>query len=358
MSRFLTQKARKLAPYVAGLQPKESMIKLNTNENPYPPSPKVENAIKNADISRLSLYPNCESTQLCEAIASNFGIPSSKIFCTNSSDEVLDLAFAAFLAGKTNVLMPEISYGFYPVWAEKYDVAATPIPLNADFSINPNAYKGGNGVVIANPNAPTSLALNLADIEQIIINNPNGIVIIDEAYIDFAAIESAIKLVGKYDNLLVTRTFSKSYSLAGLRVGIGIGNEELIAGLNRMKNALNPYALDMLAQIGATAAIKDSECLRETCEKIKTTRTKTTQELRKLGFEILESQANFIFMKCENGAELYEYLYAHKILTRRWNTPKIHDFLRITIGTDQQMEEVVSCVKQYLLEKQQKQMLN
>ncbi|MDR0496486.1 MAG: aminotransferase class I/II-fold pyridoxal phosphate-dependent enzyme, partial [Treponema sp.] len=226
---YLSEKAKRLTPYVAGLQPQDSgWIKLNTNENPYPPSPKVTEALKKADIDNLRLYPNSDAHILCEAVAETFGIKTENIFAGNGSDEVLALAFQAFFCGKDKVFMPDISYGFYPVWSEIYDVGAKIIPVQDDFSINPGDYKGANGVIIANPNAPTGFALTLTEIEEIVHYNPDGAVIVDEAYIDFADVESAISLIEKYDNLLVVRTFSKAHSLAGLRAGYAVGNEKLV----------------------------------------------------------------------------------------------------------------------------------
>ncbi|MCL1883740.1 MAG: aminotransferase class I/II-fold pyridoxal phosphate-dependent enzyme [Defluviitaleaceae bacterium] len=352
---FLSEKARRLTPYVAGLQPKESgWIKLNTNENPYPPSPRVIEVIKNADIEKLRFYPDGESGVLKTAIAGALVIGEGKIFCANSSDEVLALAFQAFFSGKKNVLTPNISYGFYPVWGEIYDVGLEFVALREDFSINPDDCKSSNGVVIANPNAPTSLALELSDIEKILKQNPNGVVLIDEAYIDFAQVESAVSLIDSYENLLVVRTFSKSHSLAGLRVGYAMGQTALIDGLCRIRDAFNSYPLDMLAQNGAAAAISDTDYLKETSSRVISTRKKTIEILTNLGFYVLPSQANFIFMKAGNAQKLYSFLLENKILVRFWNKPILKDFLRVSIGTDDEMEVFCECVKRFLNEKQEK----
>lgn len=353
--KYFSEKAKALVPYVAGIQPKESgWIKLNTNENPYPPSPKVEQAIRNADITKLRLYPDCDSVQLCEAIAKTFGLSAENIFIGNSSDEVLALAFQAFFSAKKNVLMPEISYGFYPVWSQMYDVGVISVPLRLDYTIDPETYKGASGVVIANPNAPTGIALTVSQIERIVMNNPDGVVIIDEAYMDFAEIDNAIGLVAKYDNLLVVRTFSKSYSLAGLRVGFAVGNKDLIDGLQRMKNAFNSYPLDRLAQIGAKAAVEDAAYFDETRKRVIATRKDITKQLRGLGFRVLDSEANFILMETEDAKKLYEYLLGNKILVRYWNKPNLSNFLRVTIGTNEEMEVFKKCVKSYVTQKKRK----
>lgn len=352
---YLSNMAKTLVPYVAGIQPKESgWVKLNTNESPYPPSPKVIEAIKNADMAKLRLYPDCDSAELCNAIAKVLGVNAENIFIGNSSDEVIALAFQSFYAGKENVLMPEISYGFYPVWSQMYDVGAVKVPLKADYIIDTNDYRGGGGVVIANPNAPTGLALTVNQIEQLVVNNPDGLVLVDEAYMDFAEIDNAIGLVAKYDNLLVARTFSKSYSLAGLRVGFAVGNKNLIDGLLRVKNAFNSYPLDRLAQIGAKAAVEDAAYFETTRRNVIVTRKDVIKQLRGLGFNVLDSEANFIFLEAENAKELYEYLINKKILVRYWDKPKLSNFIRVTIGTKKEMEVFISCVKSYVTQKKQK----
>ncbi|MCL2198560.1 MAG: histidinol-phosphate transaminase [Defluviitaleaceae bacterium] len=351
---FLSEKAKRLTPYVAGLQPQGGgWVKLNTNENPYPPAPGVFEVIRNADAEKLRLYPDGESGALKKAISAALNVNEDNVFCANSSDEVLALAFQAFFSGKDNVKTPDISYGFYPVWGEMYDVGLDFVPVGEDFSINISTYEGANGVIIANPNAPTSLALSLSDVEKVLNQNTNGIVVFDEAYIDFAQVQSAISLVPRYKNLLVVRTFSKSHSLAGLRVGYAIGDPALIDGLRRVRDAFNSYPLDMLAQLGAAAAISDTAYLQKTCAQVIATRDKTAAELRKLGFRVLPSQANFIFMHSENAAQLYEYLLQNKIIARHWK--KISEYLRVSIGTESDMEVFVSCVKQFLNETQKKQ---
>jgi len=343
---FLSEKARQLTPYVAGLQPREEgWIKLNTNENPYPPSPEVARALENADIARLRLYPDDSSGGLREAIAQNFGVGEDNVFCGNGSDEVLALAYQAFFSGRENVLTPDVSYGFYPVWSLMYDVGVKITPLRDDFTIDVDDYKRGNGVIIANPNAPTSLALSGAEVEKIVRNNRDGVVLIDEAYMDFANAESAVLLTQKYENLLVVRTFSKSHSLAGMRVGYAIGSSTLTGGLRRMKDAFNSYPLDFLAQTGATAAIRDRDYWDGTRKRIIATRGKTAERLRELGYRTLDSQANFLFMEAKDAKGLYEHLVNRKILVRYWDKPRISGFLRVSVGTDSEMEAFIECVK-------------
>ncbi|MCL2827523.1 MAG: aminotransferase class I/II-fold pyridoxal phosphate-dependent enzyme [Oscillospiraceae bacterium] len=348
MSNYLSEKARGLIPYVAGIQPQEpGWIKLNTNENPYPPSPRVLEAISRADIGRLRLYPDGDSNTLCQQIATHLPIPAEYVFAANSSDEVLAFAFGGFFSGKANVMTPDISYGFYPVWAEMYDAGTNIMPLRADYTIDPHAYKGADGVILANPNAPTGIALSLDKIETIIRQNQDSVVIIDEAYIDFAAVESAVNLVETYENLLVIRTFSKSHSLAGLRVGYAVGQPHLIDGLQRMKNAFNSYPLDMLAQMAAAAAISDRAYWDETRSRIIQTREQTSYRLCELGYPSLPSQANFLFVRAERAKALYDFLLEHKILVRYWSKSRLDQFLRVTMGTDEEMEAFLSCVKQF-----------
>jgi histidinol-phosphate aminotransferase len=346
---YLSERASKLTPYVAGIQPQEGgWVKLNTNENPYPPSQKVYEALAEADITRLRLYPDGDSGLLREALAESLGLEPGNIFCGNGSDEVLALAFQAFFAGKA-VLMPDISYGFYPVWAEMYGLMAKPVPVGEDFSIKAADYANANGVVLANPNAPTGLALDLDEIERVVKANPDGVVLVDEAYIDFAGVPSAVELIAKYENLLVVRTFSKSHSLAGARVGYAAGNAGLIEGLMRVKNAFNSYPLDMLSQRAAAAAIRDTSYWEETRQKIMATREKTAAKLRELGYGVGNSQANFLFAGVkpgQTGKDVYEYLLQHKILVRWWDKPRIGNHLRITVGLENEMEALINCVRQ------------
>ena len=348
MPDYLSEKARRLTPYVAGIQPKEAgWIKLNTNENPYPPSPKVLQALRELDMARLRLYPDTLGGALPAAIAQSLGVEKENVFCGNGSDEVLALAFQAFYSGREGVLMPDVSYGFYPVWAEIYDVGVTSVPLCGNLTINPDDYKGAAGVVLANPNAPSGIALSLSDIEKILRNNSDDVVLVDEAYIDFANVGSAVPLIAKYENLLIVRTFSKSHSLAGLRVGYAIGARVVIEGLRRIKDAFNSYPLDLPAQIGAAAAILDKDYWEQTRSRIIATRDQTIQRLRQLGYRVFDSQTNFLLMETTNAKSLYEYLFGNKILARYWDKPRINTFLRVTIGTDDEMEAFIQCVSRF-----------
>ena len=343
---FLSEKAKRLTPYTAGIQPKESgWVKLNTNENPYPPSPKVVEALKNADIAKLRLYPDTLGGPLLGVLAKYFGLAKENVFCGNGSDEVLALSFQAFFSGKENVLMPDVSYGFYPVWGQMYDVGVKTVPLRDDFSVNPKNYKNAPGVVLANPGAPTGLALDCDAVETIARENPGGVVLIDEAYIDFADVQSALPLISKYQNLLIVRTFSKSHSLAGLRVGYALGNEALIDALRRVKDAFNSYPLDMLAQIGAEQAILDEDYFSKIRQKVISTREFTLRKLRQMGFKAQSSHTNFLFVECDDAKGLYEFLLKNKILVRYWEKPKIDRFLRVTVGTDDEMEEFLKCAE-------------
>ncbi|MCL2588180.1 MAG: histidinol-phosphate transaminase [Oscillospiraceae bacterium] len=346
--QYLSEKAASLVPYTPGLQPQEAgWVKLNTNENPYPPSPKVSEAIQGTDLTKLRLYPDSDGTPLLHALSDRLGIPAENLFVGNGSDEVLALAFGAFFGGKQGVLIPDITYAFYPVWAALFDVGVKTRPLGADFTIDLSTYKNASGVVLANPNAPTGIALTCSEIEQIVQQNPDGVVLVDEAYIDFATCESAVTLVPKYDNLLVVRTFSKSHSLAGLRVGYAVGSTALIDGLQRMKHSFNSYPLDTLAQLGAAASIADVRYWDETRQQIIATRERTAEVLLELGYLSLPSQTNFLLVRAPDAKGLYEHLFAHKILVRYWNKPRLSEYLRVTIGTDKEMEAFLSCVKQF-----------
>jgi len=345
---YLSKKAAELTPYVAGIQPQESgWVKLNTNENPYPPTVSVVKVLAKADLARLRLYPDSDSEALCNTLADYWDVPASNIFVGNGSDEVLAFAFGAFYDNKDDVIMPDISYGFYPVWSELFNVGVDIRPLADDFTININEYQNASGVVIANPNAPTGIVLTLEEIEQIIQQNPQGVVLVDEAYLDFSTVESAITLTGKYDNLLVVRTFSKSHSLAGLRVGYAVGHENLIDGLQRMKHSFNSYPLDMLAQLCAAASIEDADYWDKTRLQIIETRNNTAKELESLGYYVLPSHTNFLLVKSADTKGLYDHLLKHKVLVRYWNKPRICDFLRVTIGTEKEMEVFLKCVKQF-----------
>jgi len=350
MKNYLTKHMQQLHPYTAGLQPQEDgWIKLNTNENPYPPSPKVLDAINKIDTATLRLYPPGDGGKMREAIAKSLNLNEENIFCGNGSDEVLALAFQAFFSEKKPVHTPDISYGFYPVWGGMYNVGLNFIELNDDFTLDPTHYKNGQGVIIANPNAPTGLAIGLDAIESILKQNPDGVVLVDEAYIDFADIPSAVHLLPRYDNLLVVRTFSKSHALAGMRIGYAIGQPHLIDGLNLAKESFNSYPLDILAQTAAAAATEDADYLNHTCQKVIATRNRTVAVLEAMGYEVLPPQGNFLFMNVvpRDAKELYNYLLENKILVRYWDKPRISGMLRVSIGTDRDMEGFLKCVSQW-----------
>lgn len=354
--KFLSDKAASLVPYVPGEQPKDGVyIKLNTNENPYPPSPKAVEAIKTAAGDRLRLYPDPESTALKQVCADYWNVKPTQVFVGNGSDEVLAVAFQAFFSGKKNVLMPDISYSFYPVYCNLYDVEAKEVLLKEDFSIDVEAFLQPNqGVVIANPNAPTGMALTRAQLEEIVRKNPDSVVLIDEAYVDFGE-ESMVPLVEKYDNLLVVCTLSKSRSLAGLRVGFAFGSEALMDGMNRVKNSFNSYPVDFLAQKGAESAILDRAYFEETRNKVIEAREWTAGELTRLGFAVLPSKANFLFAR-PNGmeaAELFQKLKVEKILVRYFAKPRIDQWLRISIGTMEDMKTLIAKTEAILWQREQ-----
>lgn len=348
MSRFWSDTARLTDPYVPGEQPKvNNILKLNTNENPYPPSPKVIEALTEAVNGKLRLYPDPTADELCETIARVYHVEKSQVFVGNGSDEVLAFSFLAFFNRGEKILFPDITYSFYPVYANLYGLDYIEIPLNDDFTIpDDKFFNAEGGVIFPNPNAPTSIGVELEKIEKIVQNNPNKVVIIDEAYIDFGG-ESAVSLINRYENLLIIQTLSKSRALAGLRVGFAIGSEQLIDGLNRIKNSFNSYTIDRLALAGAKAAIEDEAYFNQIRKKIIETRQRVTEELKNLHFEVLNSQANFLFVKHEkiDAKQIYETLKEKGIYVRYFNKPRIDQFLRITIGTDEEMNQFVKEIK-------------
>ncbi len=350
MSRFFTEKYASLVPYTPGEQPQDMQyIKLNTNESPFPPSPGVAAAVM-GECGRLQLYSDPESRVLTEKFAALYGVSPEQVIMTNGSDEVLNFAFMAFADEERPLVFPDITYGFYPVIAQLNRIPYTEIPLTEDFRINPADYIGcGKTVVIANPNAPTGIPLGLAAVEQITASNPDTVVIVDEAYVDFGG-ESAVGLVDRYDNLLVTGTFSKSRSMAGARIGFGIGSAAVIRDLNTIKYSTNPYNVNRMSAAAGIAALAENDYYRDKCRVIMENRTFTTAQLRALGFEVLDSCANFIFARCpgRDGGELYRSLKARGILVRHFDRERISDFLRITIGTREQMECLIRTLKQIL----------
>ena len=329
---------RKITPYVPGEQPKNSnIIKLNANENPYPPSPEVINALKNFDAEHLRMYPNSSSLKLKSAIAKHFKLKESEIFVGNGSDEVIALAFMACFHSSKPILFPDITYSFYPVWCSLFDIDYQTIPLDKDFCVNIADYN--RGIILPNPNAPTGMGLYKNDMEALFEQNKNSIIIIDEAYVDFGAY-SCIELLHKYDNVIVIQTFSKSRSLAGMRIGMAMGNEKIIQTLEAVKNSYNSYTMDSIAIEVGTASIADENYLKQTCQKIIATRQRTTKALKNMGFHVFPSQSNFLFVTHNTipAIEIFEKLKSDNILIRYFNLPRINNHLRITIGTDEQMD--------------------
>ena len=353
MSRFFSHRLDKLVPYTPGEQPRDMQyIKLNTNESPFPPSPAVIEAVAK-EAGRLQLYSDPTCRELTDKLASLYGVSPEQVILTNGSDEVLNFAFMAFADEDHPLVFPAITYGFYPVFAELNRIPYTEIPLKEDFSVDYRDYLnlGGKTIVIANPNAPTGLCLTLAEIEEIVRTNPDGVVVIDEAYVDFGA-ESAVALVDKYDNLLVTQTFSKSRSLAGARLGFGIGNKALIADLHTVRYSTNPYNVNRMTAAAGYAALCDNDYYMANCRTIMENRAYTTEALRNLGFEVLPSLTNFVFAKTDkiSGEALYLELKRRGILVRHFGKAEITDYNRITIGTKEQMEAFIATVSDILRE--------
>ena len=352
MSRFFVDKYSKLVPYTPGEQPKDmNYIKLNTNESPFPPSKEVSEAVKE-EANKLQLYCDPVCTELTNKIAEIHGVSFDEVLATNGSDEILNFAFMAFCDNKNPIVFADITYGFYSVFADLNNIPYEIIPLKDDFSIDINDYIGINkNIVIANPNAPTGRYLEKSDIEKIVSSNPNNIVIIDEAYIDFGG-ESACTLVHKYDNLLVTGTFSKSRSLAGGRLGFGIGNKALISDLNTIKYSTNPYNVNRLTQVAGTKALENNSYYMDNCKTIIKNREYTEKALTELGFYVIPSKANFVFAKSDkiDGEALYLKLKAKGILVRHFTKERIKDYNRITIGTMEQMNALIQAIKEILKE--------
>jgi len=338
MSRYLIDRYQSLEAYVPGEQPRDMQyVKLNTNESPYPPAPGVLEAVK-AEAGRLQLYSDPVCVDLRDALAARYGVKRENVFVSNGSDDILNFAFMAF--GSPRAYFPDISYGFYPVYAELHDIEAHPIPLREDFTIDPTDYMALDGfIAIANPNAPTGMALGRAQIEDIVCANPNHVVLIDEAYVDFGA-ESCVSLTGKFDNLLVVQTFSKSRSMAGARLGFAIANEALIADLEKIKFSTNPYSINRMTLAAGLATLKADDICMANCHRVIETREATIDKLRQLCFEVLPSKANFVFARHPHadGGFLYRQLKTRGVLVRHFDTPRIRDFLRITIGTPEQMD--------------------
>lgn len=347
MSQYWSAVVHGLTPYVPGEQPKlPDLIKLNTNENPYPPSPQALAAIAAEADGRLRLYPDPNGESLKAAVAAHYAIPAEQVFVGNGSDEVLAHVFLALLKHDKPILFPDITYSFYPVYCGLYGVDYQTVPLDAQFAIRAEDYAQPNGgIIFPNPNAPTGRVLALAEIETILKANPNSVVVVDEAYIDFGG-QSAIPLVAKYPNLLVTQTLSKSRSLAGLRVGFAVGQAHLIDALERVKNSFNSYPLDRLALAGATAAMADTAYFELTCQAVIQTRERMTAALQALGFEVLPSAANFVFARhpLHDAATLAQRLRERAIIVRHFKAARIDQFLRITVGTAPETDQLIDAL--------------
>lgn len=355
MSRFISSRLAGVTPYTPGEQPKDcKYIKLNTNESPYPPSAAVMEAVRE-ESGLLRLYSDPECSRFTASLAGLYGLRPEQIIAGNGSDEILEFAFMAFADRSRPLAFPDITYGFYPVLADINHIPYTEIPLRADYTIDTADYAGlgSRVIVIANPNAPTGLCLAPAEIEKLLKAAPDSLVIVDEAYVDFGG-ESAVALVERYDNLLVTQTFSKSRSMAGARLGFAVGNEALIRDMNTIKYSINPYNVNRMTEAAGCAALADNAYYMENCRRIAETREKTAAALKALGFQVLPSKANFLFASsaCIDGGELYLALKARGILVRHFEKPRISQFVRITIGTKEQMEALVSAVAQILKERE------
>ncbi|OAV29242.1 histidinol-phosphate transaminase [Moraxella catarrhalis] len=357
-NRLWSAKAKNLSPYVPGEQPKhDNLVKLNTNENPYPPSPKAVMAMQAVladEACALRLYPEPESDELRQALADYHGLGLDEVFVGNGSDEVLALVFACFFMKQRPLLMPDISYSFYPVYADTFGVTTQSIPLKDDFSIDIKEYhQSCDGIILANPNAPTGRLLPIEDIKKLIAMHPDAVVVIDEAYIDYAdnvKQASAVSLIRQFDNLVITQTFSKSRALAGLRVGMAFANPSLIAALMAMKNSFNSYPLDRLAQAGAKASVEDVAYFEDKRTQVIKLRKALTQDLQTLGFIVLPSAANFVFATLPNhqAADLSQALRQEGVIVRHFNQPRIKDYLRISVGTQAQNQRLIDVLTQIL----------
>ena len=345
------QNVRRAVPYTPGEQPQESeVIKLNTNENPFPPSPSVKKILDNFDIDRLRLYPEPDCKTLITAIAERYGVKVSQVFVGVGSDDVLSMAFLTFFSSDKPILFPDVTYSFYDVWADVYKIPYKTCPLRGDFTIDPDDYKQPNGgIVFPNPNAPTGVCESVEMIEEIVKANPSSVVIIDEAYIDFGG-ESCLRLIEKYDNLLVVQTFSKSRSMAGMRIGFAIGSERLIKYMNDVKFSVNSYTMNTLTLLCGRAAVQDDEYFKKCCGEIISIREYSKEKLKELGFEFTDSKSNFLFAKHKTAKarDIFEALKERKIYVRYWDKQRISDYLRITVGTREQMDKLFCALKDIL----------
>lgn len=351
MEKLWTENLRKIDPYVPGEQSDDKdIIKLNANENPYPPSPMAEQAIKEFNIDSLRLYPNANATELKQALADYYNVGVENIFLGNGSDDVIAVAFQALFNSDLPIAYPDLTYSFYPVWCSLFNIPYKTYPVDDDFRINVEDYKEKNGgVIIPNPNAPTSIGESTDFVKKLLEYNQDSVVIIDEAYVDFGG-ESSVQLTKEYENLLVTGTFSKSRSLAGLRIGFAIGSEKMISVLEAVKNSYNSYTIDALSIKAGKASVLDDEYFKETCRKVVATREYVTAQMRELGFKVLDSSTNFIFATKDGCSmkDMFEYLKTKKVYIRYFSIPRIENYVRITIGTDDEMAVFLKELKGYL----------
>ncbi len=351
MDKPFLDKLRKIDPYVPGEQPKTAnIIKLNANENPYPPAPGVTEVLRTFDAAKLAVYPDANAKALKTAIAERFSLKPSQVFLGNGSDDVLALAFQSFFCSDKPILYPDITYSFYPVWCDLFRIPYETMPLDENFCVNVRDYdKPNGGIVLPNPNAPTGRGVSLDFLEDLLQHNQDCVVIIDEAYVDFGA-QSAVPLLDKYENLLVVQTTSKSRSLAGMRIGFALGSETLIATLEAVKNSYNSYTMDAIALAVGEASIRDEAYFQETCRKVSATRDRAADELRALGFTVLPSLTNFLFVTHTRMAapDIFAALREKGIFIRYFKLPRIDNYLRITVGTDAQMDALVAALKDIL----------
>jgi histidinol-phosphate aminotransferase len=349
------ENVRKVVPYVAGEQPKnKNVIKLNTNECPYPPAPGVETVLHNFDYDILRKYPDPDVSELVNALAKRHGLSPKQVFVGVGSDDVLSMSFLTFFNSGKPILFPDITYSFYDVWADLYRIPYECQPLDENFRIKKEDYlKENGGIVIANPNAPTGVMADISVLEEIIRANKASIVIIDEAYVDFGG-ESCVPLINKYDNLLVTQTFSKSRSMAGMRIGYAMGSEKLIGYLNNVKFSFNSYTMNATAIAAGVASVQDEKYFRDTVARVVATRERTKEELSKLGFIFPDSKTNFIFAahKTVSADEIFNALRANEMYVRHWNKDRISNYMRISIGTDEEMDKVLAFLREYLADRQ------